>query len=365
MAETIVTLSGDDKALFQALQRIVGQQDKLDAGFKKIKATSKDASDAVAGGFKLDEAIVSVGKYVTAFALVEGAVQVVSAAFTEMIKKQERSLALSNENAIAQAGASKNLSGLTNEQKVIAFNDIREISKGGIDESILTEAYAAGFGVANDTAKTTLALMASSKLALLSPMEVKDLTKGSLSVQRSTGVSSPEEALGFIQTSAGNAFIESNSLVADRMTPVIGSALPEVPGQNKQEAAIDVAGLFTEVSKLIQDKTGDVSKTITDKFFRSLDVVFDSGEFLDPGTLRGRELAAQTNPEIKAAVLKEFGDNEGTGAIKQLLDASSNAAKALQDSRKSISFNRRVYDEEVISQQSLTPDIAIAGQGRC
>jgi hypothetical protein len=45
--------------------------------------------------------------------------------------------------------------------------------------------------------------------------------------------------------------------------------------------------------------------------------------------LRGRWEAAQKDETIKADVLKGFGENEGTGAIKQLLDASSTAAQSL------------------------------------
>lgn len=47
MAETVVTLSGDDKALLAALKRLTGAQDGVDAGFKKVKKSSDDASKAI------------------------------------------------------------------------------------------------------------------------------------------------------------------------------------------------------------------------------------------------------------------------------------------------------------------------------
>jgi hypothetical protein len=46
MAETIVTLSGDDANLFKAMQRIMGQQEKTDAGWKKNSDSSKKATDS-------------------------------------------------------------------------------------------------------------------------------------------------------------------------------------------------------------------------------------------------------------------------------------------------------------------------------
>ena len=44
MANTIVTLSGDDAELYKAFQRIIDQQNKTDAGYKKIKDASKEAA---------------------------------------------------------------------------------------------------------------------------------------------------------------------------------------------------------------------------------------------------------------------------------------------------------------------------------
>jgi hypothetical protein len=51
MAETIVTLSGDDKALLAALKRISGAQDGVDAGLRRIKKTSGEAGSAAKGSF--------------------------------------------------------------------------------------------------------------------------------------------------------------------------------------------------------------------------------------------------------------------------------------------------------------------------
>ena len=52
MAQTIVTLSGDDAELYKAFQRILDQQAKTDAGYKKIRSSSKEAADAAKAGTK-------------------------------------------------------------------------------------------------------------------------------------------------------------------------------------------------------------------------------------------------------------------------------------------------------------------------
>lgn len=45
MADTIVTLSGDEAALYKAFQRIIEQQNKTEGGYDRIKKKSKEASD--------------------------------------------------------------------------------------------------------------------------------------------------------------------------------------------------------------------------------------------------------------------------------------------------------------------------------
>ena len=52
MAQTIVTLSGDDAELYKAFQRILDQQAKTDAGYKKIRGASKEAADAAKAAAK-------------------------------------------------------------------------------------------------------------------------------------------------------------------------------------------------------------------------------------------------------------------------------------------------------------------------
>lgn len=361
MAETIVTLSANDAALMKALQRIVGEQNKVDAGFAKVKKSSADASNA----FKpqhLDSIVTGVGKVAAGWAGVEVVASTVNARFAEMVEKQERSLSLSLDIAAAQAVASKNFTGLTPEEKAAAFEAANQISAktGFSDKAKINEAMSSGMGVISDVPTVANAVSAAAPLSLHNPDELKDLARGALAVQRATGVTSPEANLGFLQSAAGNAFIESNALVASRMTPVLGSSLREVPNQDAKDAAIDVAATFGELSKLLSDATGDISKTNADKFFLELDKVFDAGQFPDPGTLRGRISAAQTNPEVREQVLKGFGENEGTGAIKQLLDGTSTAAKSFENSIKTISFDPRTYAAEVKDQQSLTPQIAIA-----
>ncbi len=251
---------------------------------------------------------------------------------------------------------------MTQVEKAAVFESVDKIAaeSGFGDKVKLNEAMASGMGVIGDVPTVSAAVSAAAPLAIHSPDELKDLARGALAVQRATGNTSPEANLGFLQSAAANAFIESNALVASRMTPVLGSALREVPNQDPKLAAADVAGTFAEVSKLLSDATGDITKSNTDKFFRELDKVFDAGQFPDPGTLRGRIQAAQANPDINAAVLKGFGENEGTGAIKALLDGHRPLRSPLPIQSSRSRLTPQPIKGKFVDQASLTPRIAIA-----
>jgi hypothetical protein len=179
MAQTIVTLSGDDAELYKAFQRIIDQQAKTDGGYKKISKASKEAADAAKAAAKeaaeaeknaskeaaeaakaaaresaaaakaaakeqadaarevanavkasakeqsdaelrrqqrIDTVIGSVIGLATAYISVSAAVQTVTKAHQVLVDNQDKALGKAKELAAAQQEAAKNLAGKTPQE---------------------------------------------------------------------------------------------------------------------------------------------------------------------------------------------------------------------------------------------------------
>ena len=97
MAQTVVEMSGDEAKLWQSMQRVVNQQDKLDKGFKKVRSSSDRANNAaVKSSREMISTVEGVGRLVTAYEAVGDTVsrvgQITSAVFARVRQESDETV---------------------------------------------------------------------------------------------------------------------------------------------------------------------------------------------------------------------------------------------------------------------------------
>jgi hypothetical protein len=342
MAQTIVTLSGDDAELYKAFQRILDQQAKTDAGYKKIRNSSKEAADAAKAAAKeqadaerhrqqkIDSAITSVTSLATAYISVSSAVTALTAAHEILVSNQDKALGKAKELAAAQQEAAKNLAGKTPQaisetlQKTVPeiaretqFSDLAKLTTAlGSAASIVGEAQAKSV------------VTESARLTRFTPDQLQTTATATADIMAATGLGDAKEALALLASTGSVARPEELAKLAQGAAASVNAAIAQAPQQNKVDAAREGVALYAKLSKV--DPSGQSAATATTDFIRQISAAFADPKIVKERTERIETLRlGQTDNQlaVEAAKLK-IQDTERTAGFFQPTDQTPEANTA-------------------------------------
>ncbi len=342
MAQTIVTLSGDDAELYKAFQRIIDQQLKTDAGYKKVKDASKEAANAAKAAAKeqadaekdrqkrVDSAIGSVTNLVAAYVSVSAAVTAASEAHTVLIGNQDKALAKAKELAAAQQEAAKNLAGQTPQQisdtlqrtvpeiaKETQFADLAKLTTAlGSAASIVGEQQARG--VVTESARITR----------FTPDQLQTTATATADIMAATGLDDAKQALALLASTGSVARPEELAKLAQGAAAAVNAAIAQAPAQDKVDAAKEGVALYAKLTKV--DPQGQSAATATTDFIRQISAVFADPKLVKDRTERIETLRlGQTDNQLalQQATLK-VQETERTAKFFKPTDTSIEAETA-------------------------------------
>jgi hypothetical protein len=342
MAQTIVTLSGDDAELYKAFQRILDQQAKTDAGYKKIRNSSKEAADAAKAAAKeqadaerhrqqkIDSAITSVTSLATAYISVSSAVTALTAAHEILVSNQDKALGKAKELAAAQQEAAKNLAGQTPQaisetlQKTVPeiaretqFSDLAKLTTAlGSAASIVGEAQAKSV------------VTESARLTRFTPDQLQTTATATADIMAATGLGDAKEALALLASTGSVARPEELAKLAQGAAASVNAAIAQAPQQDKVDAAREGVALYAKLSKV--DPSGQSAATATTDFIRQISAAFADPKIVKERTERIETLRlGQTDNQlaVEAAKLK-IQDTERTAGFFQPTDQTPEANTA-------------------------------------
>lgn len=385
MAQTIVTLSGEDAELYKAFQRIIDQQNKTDAGYKKIKGASKEAADAAKAAAKeqadaekqrqrhVESATGAITGLVGAYVSVSGAVAALTQAHEILIGEQDKALAKAKELAAAQQEAAKNLAGNTPQaisqtlQKTVPeiaretqFADLAKLTTAlGSAASIVGEERARGV------------VTESARLTRFTPDQLQTTATATADIMAATGLQDAKQALALLASTGSVARPEELAKLAQGAAAAVNAAIAQAPAQDKVDAAREGVALYAKLTKV--DPQGQSAATATTDFIKQVSAVFADPKLIKERTERIENLrlgATDNQLAIEAAKLR-ITETERTAAFfkptDQTPDAATarlNAEKARQDLAQAELKTRRDADElkrlEVVQRVTLgvTPEQA-------
>ena len=342
MAQTIVTLSGDDAELYKAFQRILDQQAKTDSGYKKIRNSSKEAADAAKAAAKeqadaerhrqqkIDSAITSVTSLATAYISVSSAVTALTAAHEILVSNQDKALGKAKELAAAQQEAAKNLAGQTPQaisetlQKTVPeiaretqFSDLAKLTTAlGSAASIVGEAQAKSV------------VTESARLTRFTPDQLQTTATATADIMAATGLGDAKEALALLASTGSVARPEELAKLAQGAAASVNAAIAQAPQQDKVDAAREGVALYAKLSKV--DPSGQSAATATTDFIRQISAAFADPKIVKERTERIETLRlGQTDNQlaVEAAKLK-IQDTERTAGFFQPTDQTPEANTA-------------------------------------
>ena len=302
MANTIVTLSGDDAELYKAFQRIIDQQNKTDAGYKKIKDASKEAAaeakknareqerDEKGHRDRLDGMIGSVGGLVASYVSVTAAISLASRANADLVSNQDKAIAKARELAAAQQEAAKNMAGQTPQQISDTLQktvpEIAQATQFSDLAKLTTALGSAASIVGEDQAKGVVA--ASAELTRFTPGELQSTATATADIMAASGLKDAKEALALLASTGSVARPEQLSKLAQGAAVAVNASIAQAPQQDKVEAAKEGVALYSKLSKV--DPTGQSAATATTDFIKQVSNVFADPKVVKERTQRIEDL---------------------------------------------------------------------------
>lgn len=387
MAQTIVTLSGDDAELYKAFQRILDQQAKTDAGYKKIRSASKEAADAAKAAAKdqadaekqrerfIGGAVSQVTSLVGAYLSVQTAVQALSNAHETLITNQDKALAKALELASAQQEAAKNLAGQTPEAiSQTLQKTVPEIARSTQFQDLpkLTTALGSAASIVGEE-KATGVVSAAAQLTRFTPDQLQTTTTSTADIMAATGLKDAKEALALLASTGSVARPEELAKLSQGAAAAVNAAIAQAPKQDRVDAAKEGIALYAKLTKV--DPTGQSAATASVDFLRQISSVFTDPKVIKERTERIETLRLSQNDNqlaMESAKLK-IQDTERTATFFSPTDqtpeaktARLNVEKAQQDLAQAELKVRRDADElkrlEVVQRVTLgvTPEQADA-----
>ena len=342
MAQTIVTLSGDDAELYKAFQRILDQQAKTDAGYKKIRSSSKEAADAAKAAAKeqadaerqrqkhVDSAIGSVTGLVAAYVSVHAAVSGLTQAHEILVTNQDKALAKAKELAAAQQEAAKNLAGNTPQaiSKTLQTT-VPEIQREALfaDTAKITTALGSAASIVGEE-RARGVVTESARLTRFTPDQLQPTATATADIMAATGLDDAKQALALLASTGSVARPEELAKLAQGAAASVNAAIAAAPQQNKVDAAREGVALYAKLSKV--DPQGQSAATATTDFIRQISAAFADPKLIKERTERIENLrlsATDNELAVESAKLK-IQDTERTAGFFQPTDQTPEANTA-------------------------------------
>ncbi len=295
MAQSIVTLSGNDAELYKAFQRIIEQQRKVDGGYDKLKASSREAARAAEIAARSEEtstrkratslnaAATSVAGLASSYLGLQTAISLVNTAFKEQSDRQERAIELQRTLAAAQQEAAKNLAGNTPAQiSATLQKTVPELARstGFADLPKLTTALGAAASIVGE--KTARGVVEqSARLTKFTPDQLQTTATATADILSATGLKDSREGLSLLASTGSVARPEQLAKLATGAAVAINAAIGEAPKQDRIEAAREGVALYAKLSKV--DPQGQSAATAAGQLLGQV-----SGVFTDTKTQRAR-----------------------------------------------------------------------------
>lgn len=301
MAQTIVTLSGDDAELYKAFQRIIDQQAKTESGYKKIRNSSKEASDAAKAAAKeqadaerqrerwIGGAVSQVTNLVGAYFSVNAAVEALSHTHETLISNQDKALAKAIELAAAQQEAAKNLAGQTPQAiSQTLQKTVPEIAKSTQfqDLSKLTTALGSAASIVGEE-KATGVVSAAAQLTRFTPDQLQTTATSTADIMAATGIKDAKQALALLASTGSVARPEELAKLSQGAAAAVNAAIAQAPKQDKIDAAKEGVALYAKLTKV--DPSGQSAATASIDFIRQVSAVF-----ADPKVIKERSERIET-----------------------------------------------------------------------
>ena len=365
MAQTIVTLSGDDAELYKAFQRILDQQAKTEGGYKKVAGASKEAAAAAKAAAKeqaedekrrvdaIDKTIGTVAGLVTTYVSVTAAVSALTKAHAELIDNQDKALGKAKELAAAQQEAAKNLAGKTPEQiSQTLQRTVPEIAKETqfSDLAKLTTALGSAASIVGED-KATGVVSAAAQLTRFTP-EALGTTATTADIMAATGLGDAKEALALLASTGSVARPEDLSKLAQGAAAAVNAAIAQAPAQDKVDAAREGVALYAKLTAV--DPSGQSAATATTDFIRQVSALFADPKIVKERTERIETLKLGTTDNALAvqSAQMRIADTQRTAEFFKPTDQSPEAetarlqlAKARQDLAQAELKAKRDADE--------------------
>jgi hypothetical protein len=387
MAQTIVTLSGDDAELYKAFQRIIDQQARTDAGYKKIRNASKEAADTAKAAAKeqadaerqrermIGGAVSQVTNLVGAYVSVNAAVNALSKAHETLVSNQDKALAKAIELAAAQQEAAKNLAGQTPQAiSETLQKTVPEIARSTQFQDLpkLTTALGSAASIVGEE-RATGVVSAAAQLTRFTPDQLQTTTTSTADIMAATGIKDARQALALLASTGSVARPEELAKLSQGAAAAVNAAIAQAPQQEKVDAAKEGVALYAKLTKV--DPQGQSAATASVDFIRQVSSVFSDPKLIKERTERIETLRlGQTDNQLalESARLK-IQDTERTAAFFKPTDLSPeaktarlNVEKANQDLAQAELRSRRDSDElkrlEVI--QTVTTGVSPTEQKR-
>lgn len=269
------------KTAFVEVQAAIKAADQEIAAVEKIAASKRKAADKeVADAKRSREAVVNqVLGFVAGYASISTAIGAVTGSLRDQIELQKESLNIATEIAKSQAGAVKNLTGLSSvdKAKVLQESKVLQAEVGFSDQKYIVEAIGAGFSAIGDLEATKSAVRAAADLSRDAPDELATIASGALDVSRGSGVTDAKKNLGFLLQIVAVSRVEDPAALSRTVAPAISSGVNTVKGQDKQEASREIGSVFSELNRFATDTKGESTRTATitlltkmEEFFRKI-----------------------------------------------------------------------------------------------
>jgi hypothetical protein len=352
MAETIVTLSGDDKQLLAALRRISGAQDNVDAGLKKIKKSSKEAATLYETG--LNSAVTAVTSLGAGYLSASTAAAALNTVLDAQVERQERVLTLTKDVAAAQQEAAKNLAGVSLENiSQTLEKDVPRIALAAdfADLPALTKALGSSASIVGDNLAKSVVETAA-KVERLTPGNLQTTATSTADLVKATGVTDAREAMSMLLSAGSVARPEELGRLSLGAAKAVNAGTLAAPTQDKVEAAKESTAIFAMLSKV--DKSGESAATATVQFIAQLNDLF-KGRENDPGSTIGRLEAVRNDPELQASMLKDLkGEAIFKPIFESLVNATSTDSAELSKALQTITTDVKIFDA-ALKTLNVTP----------
>jgi hypothetical protein len=376
MADVVVTLTGNEAALYKSIQRIVDQQKKLEEGYGKVKAKSKEASDAAKKGAEetksawekadtLTGGLVSqVGGAVTAWGAITAAASIYKGEVEAIIDRQNASFSLAQQIASRQETAAINLASVsTEEAKALLQQSVPNIARetGFQDLNKLTEAITAVASTGTtDTAVMESAIRAAAQLTRLNPDSLAPLASASINIGQATGLTNAEQNIAMLSSTQALTPIADLGNVAQNLAPTLTSAVATAPQQAPEQASKEAAALFALFAQQTKQTTGESTRTFMETLLPKLSMFFDGKEGA-PTTIAGRIEALQQNEDLRAEFLKSgFGEAKFQIPLRELLKEGSATAQQFQSNVGMVRTDEGKFQELADRVVNVTPQTQMA-----